>query len=654
MTPAIPDDPVVTSDLTPDLTSLRAAGVLEDADLHVTDAVARLTGTDDPAVLLAIALTVRAPRLGHVCLDLPRVHAVGLAADTGERVEVELPEPVAWQAALRASAAVRAPGEDGRPPTPLVLDGHRLYLDRYWRYEQRLVRRLHELVAAAPTDRDPGAVAEVLDQLFPDPDDAVQRQAAEVAAARGLTVLTGGPGTGKTTTVVRLLAALWLTAAPGSAPQVVLAAPTGKAAARMAEAVRGSVATLPIPPELRTELEQLPALTVHRLLGYQPGAPTRFRRDANDPLPHDVVVLDEASMASLPLMAKLVAALRPDARLVLVGDRDQLASVDAGAVLSDICGPQPVSADPGEAGVSDPPGGGREATGSASEPIAQTIVRLTRFHRFGADSGIGAVARAIQRVPEGTVPGAADEVLALLRGERTEPGGPDRYLDVQLIPPADAGPMPPEVSATAVDRYEEAVRAAIEGAPPEEVLVAFERSRVLAALRHGPDGVRTLDRVIATELGRRIPAFEPDAHVPLGQPLMVTRNDQRVGLFNGDVGVVVRDPQVPDRRRIAFPAPAGEVRLLAPARVPEAESVFAMSIHKAQGSQFDRVVVVLPRTDVPLLTRELVYTGITRAAEHVTVVADDDVLVRALGRRVQRASGLTERLWHPAGSSEGM
>ncbi len=609
--------------MTTDLDHLRGLEVLLPADLHVTDTVTRLTGPHDRDVRLAIALAVRAPRLGHVCLDLRRIVRVGLAVEGRERIDVDLPDLDLWLAAIAAAPSVRRHDEDR--VSPLVLDEHRLYLDRYWRYEQRLVHGLRVLLDHPPRDRDPARVRELLDRLFPNPDDAQQRAAAEVATREALTVLTGGPGTGKTTTVVKLLATLLLSAA-AAPPSIVVAAPTGKAAARLAEAIRQQVEALPVPPAALATLRELPTSTLHRLLGWRPDTPTRFRHDRDNPLPHDVVVVDEASMASLPLMTKLVDALGPGGRLVLVGDRDQLASVDAGAVLSDICGPR-----------------GDEGT-SVGTRAGETIVTLTRFHRFGPDSGIGAVARAVQR--EGSGP---QDVLALFRGERSEPGGPDRYTDIALVDPASdpAQPLPAPVLDHVVEVYGGAVAAAIDQRDPLEVLATFDRLRVLTALRRGPDGVDALTTLLGARIAAAVPGYEHDRPFPVGQPVLVTRNDQQLGLFNGDVGVVVRDH---DRRRVAFPTAEGGVRLVAPARLPAAEPVFAMSVHKSQGSQFDEVVLVLPRRDSPLLSRELVYTGITRAARHVTVVAEAQILSDALARRVQRASGLTRRLWHPDAS----
>jgi exodeoxyribonuclease V alpha subunit len=619
----------------PTLALLHEAGVLGPGDLAVTATIGRLTGEQDPDVLLAIALAVRAPRVGHVCLEISRVRSEGLAAEGQAPIPFAWPDEAGWLAAIAASPAVRHATEprDRTRPRPLVLDGARVYLDRYRRYEDRLVEALQGLLGPR-TDRDPAAVAAELDRLFgpagDEPD--LQRTAVQTAAERTLTVLTGGPGTGKTTTVVRLLALLWTTAPDAVRPRIVLAAPTGKAAARMAEALRDALGALDGPPGLTDALRSVPAVTLHRLLGWRADAPTRFRHTAAHPLPYDVVVVDEASMASLPLVAKLVDALAPGTRLVLVGDRNQLTSIEAGAVLSDICGPR--------VGASGSTGGSTgDASGSVTTALAASIVHLTRFHRFGSDSGIGTLARAINQVD-----GDASAVIALLRG--AGPTGP-RHDDITLIEPAEGSdePMPSTCRDTVVTGYAHAMRLAIVGRPPEEVLAEYGRLRVLTALRRGPQGVEALNRHIEAWLVAAVEGYDAGHGWPLGRPVMVTRNDYDLGLFNGDVGVVVADPDDPEGRRVAFPSADGGVRLVSPLRLSAVESVYAMSIHKSQGSQFDRVVVILPTINTPLLSRELVYTGVTRARDAVTLVASEAVLGRALQRPVQRASGLVERLW---------
>ena len=649
--------------------ALADAGVLTPVDRGVAETVCRLTGDASDEVYAAVALAVRAPRHGHVCVELDRV-AEGIVADperwgsSGDTGSAPpWPEMTGWVSRLQASPAVRTVVEgddrDHDAVAPLVLDGQRLYLDRYWRYEQRLLDRLRELAGAVRDDTDPAEVREWLDRLFGAPsgeaasDGTVDRQrlAAALATMRALTVISGGPGTGKTTTIVRILALLLATVRrdPAEGPlRIALAAPTGKAAGRMQEAVRQAIDELDVDAEVVARLAAVPASTLHRLLGWRRENSTRFRHDAREPLPYDVVVVDEASMVSLAMMAKLVDAVPPTSRLLLVGDREQLVSVEAGAVLGDICGPlRPGTGTTlrlsAETAAAAGERYGQDVTGAAEvvdrAGIWDSIVQLDRFYRFGQDSGIGSVARAIQRVASD-----ADEVVETLRGERTERPGTVPYTDVALVAPSDAG-VPGPVRDAVVDGYRPFVEGALRGDDAAGLLAALDRLRLLVALRRGPEGVAFLNRAVEAWLAESVPGFDPRGSWYLGRPVMVTSNDYGIRLFNGDVGVVVDRPDAPGERAVAFPTADGGVRYVGPARLPEHETVFAMTVHKSQGSQFDRVVLVFPRTDTPILTRELVYTGITRAKEHVTVVADEDILRAAVRRPVQRASGLADRLW---------
>lgn len=645
------------------LDQLADAGVLTPVDLGVAEAVCRLTDETRDDVRLAVALAARAPRHGHVCVELDRVaartapHLAGPddeAAGAGPGVaDVDAwPDPARWRAAVAASTAVRAP--DDEPTTPLVLDGQRLYLDRYWHHEQGLEDRLRTMAADGRDDTDPAAVRDWLDRLFPaDGTGEVDRQrlAGALATARSLTVLSGGPGTGKTTTIVRIMTLLLATAGRGDHGghlRIALAAPTGKAAARLQAAIRETIPQLPVDDDLRHLLEGVTARTVHRLLGWRGDNATRFRHHAGEPLPYDVVIVDEASMVSLALMARLVDAVPATGRLLLVGDRNQLVSVEAGAVLGDLCGPvghtggrtlrlsDQVAADL-QARTGDDLSA--EADVVAEPGIWDSLVQLERFHRFGPETGIGSVARAIQRIDTDT-----DEVVAFLRGERTEADGQAAYTDVALV--ADAGPaLPGHVREAIVAGYRPFVEAVLGDADPVDVLAALDQFRVLAALRHGPRGVHLLNDAIEGWLAAEVEGFSPRGAWYVGRPVLVTQNDYGVELFNGDVGVVVRDPADRDQRTVAFPTVGGGVRVVGPARLPPHETVFAMTVHKSQGSQFGRVAVVLPAHDSPVLTRELVYTGVTRASQHMTVVADEGLLRAALLRPVQRASGLADRLW---------
>ncbi|MEX0869768.1 MAG: exodeoxyribonuclease V subunit alpha, partial [Nitriliruptoraceae bacterium] len=542
----------------------------------------------------------------------PEALLFGLADRDDRRAAMELPDVDTWRQHLVASAAIGG-GSDPERATPLVLDGPRVYLDRYWRYEQRVAARLQALASSPVDPVPPSAVAAATEAVA----DGAQRAAINTAVTARLTVLTGGPGTGKTTTVVRVLATLVATM-PELAGRIALAAPTGKAAARMGEAIRQHGDA----DAGQAGLADLPATTLHRLLGFDPRNPSRFRHGRDRPLDVDVVVVDEASMVSLPMMAKLLDALPDTARLLLVGDRDQLVSIDAGAVLADI------SAAGAACGSDDAP---RTA-------LTDRIVELRHNYRFTPTSGIGLVAGRIRDERS-----AAEVVAAMTPSDPSaDAGWHDEAVELAAPDRRGSGLLPRPWFDRIVTHF--AALAARAGADddPGGLLADLGQLGVLAALRRGPGGVDHLNAAVGSEVARTIGRpnrgdGDPRRAFDIGTPVLVTRNDHAQQLFNGDVGIVVRSA---DQSVVAFPAPDGAVRQVPVARIGHLEPVYALSVHKSQGSQFDRVVVTLGASDSPLLTRELVYTAITRARRHVAVVADADTLHRALERRVQRASGL--------------
>ncbi len=559
------------------MAAANAAGVLEPADVHVASRVAELVAEPEESVRLAVALAVRAVRRGSVCVDL--ADAAELAEDVG------WPELDQWREAVAVSPLVAA--------SVLHVEGPLVYLDRYWREEGQVRDDLVARSAQPPPDVRTDDLAAAGERIFP-PGYDEQRVAAEAAATRWTTVLTGGPGTGKTTAVAGLLAMLADQAVGGPAPRVALTAPTGKAAARLQEAVARAAADLPV--QDRDRLHGLSASTLHRLLGSRPDSRTRFRHHRDNRLPHDVVVVDETSMVSLTMMARLVEAVRPDARLVLVGDADQLASVEAGAVLADLV-----------AGL------GRREPGS--------VVALRTSHRFGA--GIGALATAVRD-------GDADLALDLLRA-----GG-----EVELVEDDAAGAdaVRERTVAAALAVHEAAAAGDATGA-----LAAMEGHRLLCAHREGPAGAaywnRLVERWLGEALGRPVgQAWGAEWYV--GRPLLVTANDYGLGLFNGDTGVVVRHG---DGLR-AMIAGAARPLSFATSRLADVETLHAMTVHKSQGSQADEVTVLLPPDDSRLLSRELFYTAITRAQSRVRIVGSQDAVRAAVTRRARRASGLRERL----------
>ncbi|TCJ21987.1 exodeoxyribonuclease V subunit alpha [Nocardioides jejuensis] len=559
-----------------ELAAYNEAGVLEAADLHVARRVCAIAGDPDPRSALAVALAVRAVRHGSVCVALDEMAALA--------PELPWPATEAWQAALAASRVVAA--------RAVSVEHGLVYLDRYRAQEQQVADDLVARSAREAPSVDAGLLAAALDRLYPDEQYAEQRAACAGAATRWTTVLTGGPGTGKTTTVARILAVL--TEQLGPDARIALAAPTGKAAARLQEQILQAGSVLPAADAAR--LAGLRATTIHRLLGFRRDNHTRFKHDRSNRLPHDLVIVDETSMVSLTMMARLLEAVRPDARLVLVGDPDQLASVEAGAVLDDLVG--------GFRGRADSP-----------------VVELGTVHRFGAT--IGELAAAIRD-------GDADAAIAVLRA------GHD---DVRWIDSDDPMVIGRSIRETALPAAR-AVREAAKVGDVTAALQALDRHRLLTAHR---DTVRWWN----SRIEQWLRDSEPDAtdlvrdRMYLGRPLLVTRNDQGLGLHNGDTGVVVQGSE--GRARAVLAGAAGPIDL-APGRLADVETMHAMTIHKSQGSQAHEVTVLLPDADSRLLTRELLYTAVTRAQGVVRLIGSEESLRAALARRAQRASGLQRRL----------
>jgi exodeoxyribonuclease V alpha subunit len=599
------------------------AGVLAAADVHVARRLSELVGGTDDSVLLAAALAVRAPRIGHVFVDLERIHETA-TVDVDDPIDLTTlpwPDPSTWIASLQASGLAG-------PDLPLVLEGSALYLDRYWREEQQVAADLQAL-AGPTTSVDLDLLGDGLTRLFTgETPDARQKQAAAAAVLRRLAVVAGGPGTGKTTTVARIVALLEEQAlAAGAAPPLVaLAAPTGKAAARLAEAVHHEAARLDVDLAIRARLLELEASTLHRLLGWKPGTHSRFRHDRGNRLPYDVVIVDETSMVSLSLMARLTEAVRREARLILVGDPGQLTSIEAGAVLGDIVGP----AAEGPRMSSGARDAIEKATGSTVEGQAATsavgdgIVVLGTVHRFGG---------AIERLATAIHAGNADAAIAALGAEsitwiNTDVGDP-ASLD-RLAPVRDGA------VATGLAVIEAAESGDAAGAIRD--LGAF---RVLCAHRRGPHGVATWMPRIETWLAGDLPGFNTEPWY-VGRPLLVTENDHGIRLYNGDTGVVVTSAT--GRPTAAFER-QGEVVTFSPRRLAAVETVYAMTVHKSQGSQFNTAAVLLPDPASPILTRELLYTAVTRAQERLILVGTEEAVRAAVDRPIARASGLRSRLW---------
>ncbi|MGV3527089.1 MAG: exodeoxyribonuclease V subunit alpha [Candidatus Sericytochromatia bacterium] len=544
----------------------------------------------------------------HACADLAHLATAPLDPESPEGLH--WPALAPWLSALRTLSALAPPRLVGPPGTqaPLILEGECLYLQRYWSHESELAEQVRSRAAAGQAW--PEYLTPRLNQLF-GPAPALtdwQRVAAIAAVCNRLSVISGGPGTGKTTTVSKILALL---SHADPELRVVLAAPTGKAAARLKESLQQSLATLDLPERLAA----LEASTLHRLLGTRYGS-ARFRHDATQPLAADVVIVDEASMIDLALMNRLLAAVPAEARLILLGDRDQLASVEAGCVLGDLCAAASstgFSAERQALLARLAPGAYPLSTG----PLDDNVVLLQQSWRFRAQSGLGQLARAVNA-------GDADTSLKILQSAE----------ELRFVPLPAAGPK--ALAESVVAGFAPYLRAP----DPAAALNAWRTFIVLAAVRRGPWGVEQLNATLEQLLGLRSSA-SPWYH---RRPVMITENNYELQLFNGDVGIAWAGPE---GLRVWFVSPSGQLRALAPGRLGAHATAWALTVHKSQGSEFERVLLVLPDQDSPVLTRELVYTGVTRAKQAVTLWGEPPILAQAISRRVTRSTGLVKRLSAP-------
>jgi exodeoxyribonuclease V alpha subunit len=596
-------------------------GWLRPLDHAFAATLQRLRKETPDSVALAAALASRALAFGHSLVPLERVPDL-LAEISPERAP-SLPDIATWRAELRASPYVSDGDDDGRGK-PLVFAADAIALRRYHDYEVRLARALRARGGAVEPQIDVPWLRERLATLFAQNTNAEpdrQAIAAALAQMQRVLLLTGGPGTGKTTTVARVLAlSVGAGMRDGRSLRVALAAPTGKAAARLSEALRESYAQLiaqgSIDAALRDALPSA-ASTLHRLLGGRPES-VHFRHDAENPLLADLVVVDEASMVDLPLMCKLVEAVPPGAGLILLGDRDQLPSVETGDVLAALC-------DAAGKGNAWPPAIARaldEALGTSvavrdDDGAPLTRVELDRSHRQSAELDVGGMSAAIRA-------GDSERVIAELRAHA--------YRGVDWHFGRDAA-----LSAFVLEHALPHYRAVASATDMTTALAMLRRHRILTAVREGEAGSQILNARIAQAL--QGPGAREDAFFH-GRPVMIRENSYRHGLYNGDVGLVWLDPD--GDTRVWFETDAGP-RAWLPAALPAHESAFALTVHKSQGSEFDEVLLVLPERSVRVSNRELIYTGITRARRALTLWANEDVLAEAIARRAQRWSGLARR-----------
>jgi exodeoxyribonuclease V alpha subunit len=589
-------------------------------DLHFAELIGRLSGVLCPELELAALLVSRQRTGGHICLPIPDIAGQPLPA-VYRGLEIA-PQADDWIDKLQRTDVVGAPGEF----KPLILDEQgRLYLRRYWEYEKRLVDILKERVNAARPPVEVKLLRHGLVRLFPDEGGTNwQKMAAFTAVMSNFCVITGGPGTGKTRTVAAILALL-LEQAGQDRLRIALTAPSGKAAARLKESVQTAKATLNCPDEIKALLPT-DATTIHRLLGTIPDSPY-FRHDTDHRLITDVVVVDEASMVDLALMSKLFQAIPENARIILLGDKDQLTSVEAGYVLGDICNTGAASQLSKEFAKLYAAATGETLTVKMrprENAIQDTIVELQRNYRFKSDGGIFRLSRAINT-------GDAESAFKVLRNKS--------HRDVSWRPSPPTRSLPAAVREKVTFGY----RRYLQIDEPTEALARFGEFRILCALRNGPYGVGELNRLAEHSL-LEAGLLERDGQWYRGRPVMITRNDYNLKLFNGDIGLAL--PEASGELRVFFANADGEIRKFPPSRLPAHETVFAMTIHKSQGSEFGAVLLILPTEDAPILTRELIYTGLTRARDRVEIWAPESILRAALAKRVSRTSGLRDALWN--------
>jgi len=585
------------------------SGRLRQIDLYGAVFVESLAGGDAPELLIAAALASNAVGEGHICLPLAEAQAHPLF-EPGQSVQI--PDCPSWRNSLLASGMVGMPGG----PEPLILDNaDRLYLSRYHQYESLIAEDLRRRSMAEPAV-DRAQAASLLDRLFGSgPEADWQKIAAAVAVLKQFAVISGGPGTGKTYTVARILALLQRLA--GGRLRIGLAAPTGRAAVRLQESITQARATLDdalgaaVPVETRT---------LHRLLGYMPDS-GRYRHGRDNQLHLDLLVIDEASMIDVPLMAGLVQALPEGAGLILLGDRDQLTSVEAGSLFGDICGA----------------GGQRwsapfcrrvaELTHVSVEPGEQegsfgdSIVFLRTSYRFAEKSGIGRIASLVNA-------GDPERLTGNLPLDRED------FVSVQ--------PDPEMFTTWLAEKVCRGFEPCFSASGPEEALEALSRFRVLCAVREGKAGVAGINQLAESTLARHGLIRSTDQWYR-GRPVMISRNHYALQLFNGDTGIAWPDTE--GRLRAWFRRADGSLEPVALSRLPEHVTAYATTVHKAQGSEFDEVLLVLPPEDNRVISRELIYTAITRARKKLTLYGDRSLLAAGISRRVVRHSGLSDILW---------
>ncbi|OQW92656.1 MAG: exodeoxyribonuclease V subunit alpha [Beggiatoa sp. IS2] len=600
------------------LKKLREQEIISDLDVHFAELMATLSHDQNDELLLGVALISYATTQGHICVDLSRYADRVFPAFTGENQEIPRCPPLdLWLNVLTHCKVVGQPGDYA----PLILDKQRLYLYRYWQYEQLLATNIIERVNKSCLDIDINLLQRNIQSFFPTLQNSQDGQKIAIFKAmfHPFCVISGGPGTGKTSTVIKIIVLL-LEQNPFL--RIVLAAPTGKAATRLQETILVAKNTLNCSLAVRTAIPQ-ETYTIHRLLGSLPYSPY-FRHHSQNYLRYDVVIVDEASMIDLALMTKLAQAIPPTTRWILLGDKDQLVSVEAGTVLGDICAiaENTESSSKFLEKFNEKELMIEEST-FKTHPLSDCIVFLEKNYRFDQNSGIGQLAQFVKQ-------GQSDSAIRLLKS--------GNYQDIHFHPLTDltSTELIDQVKIGFADYLKK-----LKKNDPKEILAVFNQFRVLCALRQGQYGVVTLNGLIEKLLGIKKYTHYRWYH---GQPIMITHNDYTLKLFNGDIGIILWNPPKHQELCAFFLSPDGHLRTFWLNRLPEYELAYAMTIHKSQGSEFDKILVLLPQPSSPILTRELIYTAITRARQDTCIWGHEQVLKEAIQRKIQRTSGLQDIL----------
>jgi exodeoxyribonuclease V alpha subunit len=586
---------------------------LNSIDRHFARFICKIANNNDLLLYATAALISNALSKGNICLDLASSESQFAIAPIFSQ---KVPKTDFWIKALLNTSVVGNPGDY----KPLIIEKTRIYLQKYWNYEKLLADSINDRLAKKLHLDNPSKIAELADRYFPPtslPGKDLQKQAALFAMQKRLIIISGGPGTGKTTTIAKIAALLFDYAAQSVANEnedfsdpenqqsyrIILAAPTGKAAAQLKKTINNSLPTLNLSIPVQSAIADLEAVTIHRLLGALPGGAPDFKYNASNPLPYDVVIIDEASMIDLSLMAKLFQAIPMESKIILLGDKDQLASVEAGAILNDIYD---------------------YSVATSNRPF-ESYIELKKNFRFSENSGIKKISSAI-------IQGSPEEVIKVF--EKKE------HSDIELHTLPAQAMLPQALSTIIIENY----RHYLEEKDPCKALELFENFRVLCAVRKGYFGVEAINACIELVLQSAGLINKKSMHYT-GRPIMISSNDYQLEVFNGDVGIIKDDPENKGIVKAFFPGDSpGETRTFLPQLLPPHETVFAMTVHKAQGSQFNHELLLLPQRFSPLLSRELLYTAITRARKTCTIWSEKETLVKTIENRVKRTSGLRDKL----------